>query len=174
MQITKSEVCIKLPFVRDYKMAHLQDAVVEVFDYYEPSEYCLKNRLLPFAENSQYFIHSSKPATKNQCAVSAMLQKEYVFPCVGLRLKLAMCWLAQHNMVILPVSQREKQQEHTTRTFWTSWTSAPTVVKTVSAAGRGSLSQWHLAQWAAPLTAWVACFWQSLLFFCSLIRFESS
>ncbi|XP_030299046.1 CD109 antigen-like [Sparus aurata] len=35
--ITKSEVCIKLPFVRDYKMAHLQDAVVEVFDYYEPT-----------------------------------------------------------------------------------------------------------------------------------------
>ncbi|XP_073339906.1 CD109 antigen-like [Pagrus major] len=35
--INKSEVCIKLPFVRDYKMAHLRDAVVQVFDYYEPT-----------------------------------------------------------------------------------------------------------------------------------------
>ena len=172
MQITKSEVCIKLPFVRDYKMAHLQDAVVEVFDYYEPSEYCLKNRLLPLAVNSQYFRYSSKLATERRCAVSAMLQKEYAFPCVGLGLKspwlyiqLAMCWLSQYNMVILPVSQREKQQEHTTRTFWTSWTSAPTVVKTVTAVDRVSLSQWHLGQWAAPPTAWVACFWQSLLYF---------
>ncbi|XP_070698418.1 CD109 antigen-like [Pempheris klunzingeri] len=35
--LTKSEVCIRLPVVRDYKVAHVQDAVVQVYDYYEPT-----------------------------------------------------------------------------------------------------------------------------------------
>ncbi|KAG7226237.1 hypothetical protein INR49_002987, partial [Caranx melampygus] len=34
--LTKSEVCIKLPIVRNYKVARAQDAVVQVYDYYEP------------------------------------------------------------------------------------------------------------------------------------------
>uniref|UniRef100_A0A3Q3LTU4 CD109 molecule n=1 Tax=Mastacembelus armatus TaxID=205130 RepID=A0A3Q3LTU4_9TELE len=33
-----SEVCIKLPVIRHYKVACVQDAMVEVYDYYEPSE----------------------------------------------------------------------------------------------------------------------------------------
>ncbi|KAM9341256.1 CD109 antigen [Symphorus nematophorus] len=37
--ITKSEVCIRLPIFRDYKVAHVQDAVVQVYDYYEPMPY---------------------------------------------------------------------------------------------------------------------------------------
>lgn len=39
LQVTKSEVCIKLPLLRDYKVARVQDAVVQVYDYYEPSKY---------------------------------------------------------------------------------------------------------------------------------------
>ncbi|XP_035804779.2 CD109 antigen-like isoform X2 [Amphiprion ocellaris] len=35
--ITKSKVCIILPIVTNYKVAHVQDAVVQVYDYYEPS-----------------------------------------------------------------------------------------------------------------------------------------
>ncbi|XP_041810122.1 CD109 antigen-like [Chelmon rostratus] len=35
--LTKSEVCIRLPVVRDYKVARVQDAVVQVYDYYEPT-----------------------------------------------------------------------------------------------------------------------------------------
>ncbi|XP_067470944.1 CD109 antigen-like [Thunnus thynnus] len=35
--LTKSEVCIGLPVIRDYKVAHVQDAVVQVYDYYEPT-----------------------------------------------------------------------------------------------------------------------------------------
>uniref|UniRef100_UPI0037E7D34F CD109 antigen-like n=1 Tax=Semicossyphus pulcher TaxID=241346 RepID=UPI0037E7D34F len=35
--LTKSKVCITLPVVRDYKVAHVQDAVVQVCDYYEPT-----------------------------------------------------------------------------------------------------------------------------------------
>nr|XP_046269872.1 CD109 antigen-like [Scatophagus argus] len=35
--VTKSEVCIRLPVFRNYKVAHVQDAVVQVYDYYEPT-----------------------------------------------------------------------------------------------------------------------------------------
>lgn len=41
LQVTKSEVCIRLPVFRDHNVAHVQDAVVQVYDYYEPSEYSL-------------------------------------------------------------------------------------------------------------------------------------
>ncbi|XP_068436630.1 CD109 antigen [Clinocottus analis] len=33
--LNKSEVCIRLPLIRDHKVAHVQDAVVKVYDYYE-------------------------------------------------------------------------------------------------------------------------------------------
>ncbi|XP_042356057.1 CD109 antigen-like [Plectropomus leopardus] len=35
--LNKTEVCIRLPIIRVYKVAHVQDAVVIVRDYYEPT-----------------------------------------------------------------------------------------------------------------------------------------
>ncbi|XP_061599290.1 CD109 antigen [Cololabis saira] len=35
--LTKAEFCIRLPTVRNYKVAHVQDATVRVYDYYEPT-----------------------------------------------------------------------------------------------------------------------------------------
>nr|XP_040056472.1 CD109 antigen isoform X1 [Gasterosteus aculeatus aculeatus] len=35
--LNKSEVCIRLPVTKDYKVAHVRDAVVRVYDYYEPT-----------------------------------------------------------------------------------------------------------------------------------------
>ncbi|XP_032356991.1 CD109 antigen [Etheostoma spectabile] len=35
--LNKSEVCIRLPVIRAYKVAHVQDSVVQVYDYYEPT-----------------------------------------------------------------------------------------------------------------------------------------
>uniref|UniRef100_A0A3Q2P6C8 CD109 molecule n=1 Tax=Fundulus heteroclitus TaxID=8078 RepID=A0A3Q2P6C8_FUNHE len=37
--VNKTEVCVSLPLVRNYKVAHVQDTVLQVYDYYEPSEY---------------------------------------------------------------------------------------------------------------------------------------
>nr|XP_020464229.1 CD109 antigen-like [Monopterus albus] len=34
--LNKSEVCIRLPVIREYNVAHVQDAVVQVYDYYQP------------------------------------------------------------------------------------------------------------------------------------------
>ncbi|KAG7460634.1 hypothetical protein MATL_G00200810 [Megalops atlanticus] len=34
--VTTSQVCIRIPTVRDFKVAHVQDAVVLIYDYYEP------------------------------------------------------------------------------------------------------------------------------------------
>lgn len=45
LQLNKSQVCIRLPVVRKYKVARVQDAVVQVYDYYEPSEYNMKLKL---------------------------------------------------------------------------------------------------------------------------------
>ena len=39
LQLTKADVCIRLPIVRIHKVAHVQDAVLQIYDYYEPSEY---------------------------------------------------------------------------------------------------------------------------------------
>ncbi|KAM9777955.1 CD109 antigen-like [Neosynchiropus ocellatus] len=38
--LNKSEVCITLPVVRVYKVAQVQDAVVLLYDYYEPNQEC--------------------------------------------------------------------------------------------------------------------------------------
>ncbi|XP_072314147.1 CD109 antigen [Eucyclogobius newberryi] len=35
--LNTTEVCVKLPFIRIYKVARIQDAVVCVYDYYEPT-----------------------------------------------------------------------------------------------------------------------------------------
>ncbi|XP_072220914.1 CD109 antigen-like [Leuresthes tenuis] len=35
--LTKTEVCIQLPIVRHYKVASVKDAMVQVYDYYEPT-----------------------------------------------------------------------------------------------------------------------------------------
>ncbi|XP_051246774.1 CD109 antigen-like [Dicentrarchus labrax] len=40
--LNQSEVCIRLPVVRDYKVAHVQDAVVQVYDYYEPTRKAMR------------------------------------------------------------------------------------------------------------------------------------
>ncbi|XP_056151328.1 CD109 antigen-like [Lampris incognitus] len=34
--VTTSEVCVKLPLIRNFKVAHVRDAVVQIYDYYEP------------------------------------------------------------------------------------------------------------------------------------------
>ncbi|KAM7376533.1 hypothetical protein PAMP_006260 [Pampus punctatissimus] len=61
--LNKSEVCIRLPVIRDYKVVYLQDAVVQVYDYYEPSSGSTKSSkgtktmiclLLPVAVVSPY------------------------------------------------------------------------------------------------------------------------
>lgn len=41
LQLNKSEVCVRLPVVRVYKMSHVRDVVVQVYDYYEPSRYLM-------------------------------------------------------------------------------------------------------------------------------------
>nr|XP_061824601.1 CD109 antigen-like isoform X2 [Nerophis lumbriciformis] len=35
--LNKSEVCIQIPLIRVFKVAHIQDALVQVYDYYEPT-----------------------------------------------------------------------------------------------------------------------------------------
>ncbi|XP_071774278.2 CD109 antigen-like [Centroberyx gerrardi] len=40
--LTKSEVCIRLPLIREYRVAHVQDAVVQVYDYYEPKRRAIR------------------------------------------------------------------------------------------------------------------------------------
>ncbi|XP_076605206.1 CD109 antigen-like [Chaetodon auriga] len=40
--LNKSEVCIGLPVNRDYKVAHVQDAVLQVSDYYEPTRKAMR------------------------------------------------------------------------------------------------------------------------------------
>lgn len=39
LQVTKSKVCISFSVVRRYKVARVQDAAVQVYDYYEPSRW---------------------------------------------------------------------------------------------------------------------------------------
>ncbi|KAF3701387.1 CD109 antigen 150 kDa TGF-beta-1-binding protein [Channa argus] len=36
-ELEKSEVCIDFPVIRNYKVARVEDAVVQVYDYYEPN-----------------------------------------------------------------------------------------------------------------------------------------
>ncbi|PWA16432.1 hypothetical protein CCH79_00004627, partial [Gambusia affinis] len=35
--VTKSDICVTLPLVRTFKVAHVKDAVLQVYDYYEPT-----------------------------------------------------------------------------------------------------------------------------------------
>ncbi|XP_023207936.1 CD109 antigen-like [Xiphophorus maculatus] len=35
--VTKAEVCVTLPLVKTFKVAHVKDAVLQVYDYYEPT-----------------------------------------------------------------------------------------------------------------------------------------
>ncbi|XP_056249879.1 CD109 antigen-like [Seriola aureovittata] len=49
--LTKSEVCIGLPVVRDYKVAHVQDAVVQVYDYYESVRKAIRTYNSDFLHN---------------------------------------------------------------------------------------------------------------------------
>nr|XP_023850526.1 CD109 antigen-like [Salvelinus alpinus] len=34
--LTTTQVCIRIPMIRNFKVSHVQDAVVQVYDYYEP------------------------------------------------------------------------------------------------------------------------------------------
>ncbi|XP_039994174.1 CD109 antigen-like isoform X2 [Xiphias gladius] len=49
--LTKSEVCIRLPVIRDYKVAHVQDAMVQVYDYYEPTRKAVRTYNSDFLHN---------------------------------------------------------------------------------------------------------------------------
>ncbi|XP_022606802.1 CD109 antigen-like [Seriola dumerili] len=49
--LTNSEVCIGLPVVRDYKVARVQDAVVQVYDYYEPARKAVRTYNSDFLHN---------------------------------------------------------------------------------------------------------------------------
>ncbi|XP_040917246.1 CD109 antigen-like [Toxotes jaculatrix] len=49
--LNKSEVCIILPIIRDYKVARVQDAVVQVYDYYEPTRKAARTYNSDFLHN---------------------------------------------------------------------------------------------------------------------------
>ncbi|TKS86408.1 CD109 antigen 150 kDa TGF-beta-1-binding protein C3 and PZP-like alpha-2-macroglobulin domain-containing protein 7 [Collichthys lucidus] len=58
--LTKSEVCFTLPLLRDYKVAHVQDAVVQVYDYYEPTARIDENINQKALSERTWVIHSSQ------------------------------------------------------------------------------------------------------------------
>ncbi|XP_031703694.1 CD109 antigen-like [Anarrhichthys ocellatus] len=49
--LNKSEVCIRLPVIRDYKVARVQDAVVRAYDYYEPTRKATRTYNSDFLHN---------------------------------------------------------------------------------------------------------------------------
>ncbi|XP_071355028.1 CD109 antigen-like [Trachinotus anak] len=49
--LTKSEVCVGLPVIRNYKVAHIQDAEVQVYDYYEPARKAVRTYNSDFLHN---------------------------------------------------------------------------------------------------------------------------
>lgn len=38
LQLGKTEKCVDIPLLREFKVAHVQPALIQVFDYYEPSK----------------------------------------------------------------------------------------------------------------------------------------
>ncbi|XP_062295771.1 CD109 antigen-like [Scomber scombrus] len=63
--ITKSEVCIRLPVIRDYKVARVQDAVVQVYDYYEPTRRAIRTYNSDILHNMHSCFFCGKDC--NQC-----------------------------------------------------------------------------------------------------------
>ncbi|XP_060938965.1 CD109 antigen-like [Limanda limanda] len=51
--LNKSEVCIGLPVIRNHKVAHVQDAVVLVYDYYEPQRKAVRMYNSVFLHNME-------------------------------------------------------------------------------------------------------------------------
>ncbi|XP_047197493.1 CD109 antigen-like [Hippoglossus stenolepis] len=51
--LNKSEVCIGLPVIRNHKVAHVQDAVVQVYDYYEPQRKAVRTYNSDFLHNME-------------------------------------------------------------------------------------------------------------------------
>ncbi|XP_053290845.1 CD109 antigen [Pleuronectes platessa] len=49
--LNKSEVCIGLPVIRNHKVAHVQDAGVQVYDYYEPQRKAVRMYNSDFLHN---------------------------------------------------------------------------------------------------------------------------
>ncbi|KAG7510215.1 CD109 antigen-like [Solea senegalensis] len=49
--VTKSEVCLTLPFIRNYKVARVQDAAVHLYDYYEPQREAWRTYTSEFLHN---------------------------------------------------------------------------------------------------------------------------
>lgn len=70
LQVTKSKVCINFSVVRRYKVARVQDAVVQVYDYYEPSrwrqETPLRSSQAPGQPAHVHFLHlpAARKATR--------------------------------------------------------------------------------------------------------------
>ncbi|XP_037550486.1 CD109 antigen [Nematolebias whitei] len=50
--VNKSEVCVKFPLVRKHKVARVQDAVLQVYDYYEPTRKTTKTYNSDFLLNT--------------------------------------------------------------------------------------------------------------------------
>lgn len=39
LQLGEAEKCVEIPLVRAFKVAHVQPALIQVFDYYEPRKH---------------------------------------------------------------------------------------------------------------------------------------
>lgn len=131
--------------VRKHKVARVQDAVLQVYDYYEPSKSSCRNSVM-FYLLLWYFL------------------KIIVYTSLLIILKQGMTdnWLSDCFLF-----QQGKQQKHTTQTFSSTQTPALSVVTSVILVSRGSPSQSNhqcLVPPQKPSTAWSAYALESLLF----------
>uniref|UniRef100_A0AAZ1XBW9 CD109 molecule n=1 Tax=Oreochromis aureus TaxID=47969 RepID=A0AAZ1XBW9_OREAU len=85
-----SEVCINLPLVRNYKVARVHDAVVHVYDYYEPTRNAMStynSRVLPGVD-ACFFCGANCDLCRPgiTIAMSAQSMAAYSFSCLFLGL----------------------------------------------------------------------------------------
>ncbi|XP_063354633.1 CD109 antigen-like [Pelmatolapia mariae] len=88
--LNKSEVCINLPLVRNYKVAHVHDAVARIYDYYEPTRNAMStynSRVLP-SMDSCFFCGANCDLCRPgiTIAMSAQSMAAYSFSCLFLGL----------------------------------------------------------------------------------------
>ncbi|XP_039458944.1 CD109 antigen-like [Oreochromis aureus] len=88
--LNKSEVCINLPLVRNYKVARVHDAVVHVYDYYEPTRNAMStynSRVLPGVD-ACFFCGANCDLCRPgiTIAMSAQSMAAYSFSCLFLGL----------------------------------------------------------------------------------------
>ncbi|CAI5695208.1 unnamed protein product [Oreochromis niloticus] len=88
--LNKSEVCINLPLVRNYKVARVHDAVVHVYDYYEPTRNAMStynSRVLPGVD-ACFFCGANCDLCRPgiTITVSAQSMAAYSFSCLFLGL----------------------------------------------------------------------------------------